>query len=53
VYDVFGKKIKSLELKNNKGTLQLNSGELSSGMYFYTLMVDGQRLKTEKLIVEK
>jgi len=53
VYDVFGKKIKTLELKNNKGTVQLNSGELSSGMYFYTLMVDGQRLKTEKLIVEK
>ena len=52
-YDVLGKKVKTVQLKNNKGRLSLPPGEINSGMYFYTLMVDDKRMQTEKLIIEQ
>jgi hypothetical protein len=49
VYDIMGKAVKSINLKGGKGTVTLDRTSLASGMYFYSLMVDGSRLKTEKL----
>lgn len=51
LYDVMGKEVKSIELKNNKGQIILNKGSLANGTYFYSLVVDGTKLKTEKLII--
>jgi hypothetical protein len=51
VYDVMGKAVKTLVLKGNQGTVTMNKANLASGIYFYSLIVDGVRLKTEKLEV--
>jgi len=51
VYDVMGKEVKTMELKNSKGDISFNKGDLMGGTYFYSLIVDGTRLKTEKLVI--
>lgn len=51
VYDMMGKAVKTLNLKGNQGTVILDRTNLGSGVYFYSLVVDGARLKTEKLVV--
>ena len=50
-YDVLGKKVKTVLLSSNSGTVNITKNTLSSGMYFYSLIVDGSRIKTEKLDV--
>jgi hypothetical protein len=50
-YDMLGKEIKSIPLKARAGDVSIGKNTLSSGIYFYSLMVDGSRLKTEKLDV--
>ena len=37
---------------NNKGTLRLDVSSLNAGVYFYAVNVDGQTLKTERVIVK-
>ena len=51
VYDMMGKPIKTIDLNGSQGTITLNKATLASGLYFYSLMVDGSRLKTAKLEV--
>jgi len=48
-YDMLGKEVKSISIKGNQGTIAVGESNLSSGIYFYSLIVDGSRLKTEKL----
>ncbi|MDF1672549.1 MAG: T9SS type A sorting domain-containing protein [Vicingaceae bacterium] len=51
VYDVVGKKVTSHKVINNKGQVQLNVSDLNSGVYFYSLNVNGQAIKTERIII--
>lgn len=51
VYDIMGKEVKNIELKNSKGQVTMNKGSLVAGTYFYSLIVDGTKLGTEKLII--
>ncbi len=51
IYDIMGKSVQSITLNNNKGVALLARNSLASGIYFYTLMVNGERLKTEKLAI--
>jgi subtilisin family serine protease len=51
LYDVMGKAVKTIELKNNQGNVTLTKGDLQGGTYFYSLTVDETRLKTEKLVI--
>jgi subtilisin family serine protease len=51
LYDVMGKAIESIELKDSKGKVNLDRNTLSAGTYFYSLSIDGKRIKTEKLVV--
>jgi subtilisin family serine protease len=53
IYDVMGQRVSTLELKNNNGTINFDKGNLSTGTYFYSLSIDGNTIKTEKLIVTK
>ena len=53
--DVTGKKVfSSFEGNKNSGTysIELNTSEFNSGVYFYSLIVDGNRV-TKKMIVSK
>jgi len=51
LYDVLGQKIETYNLKSNKGSLKINVGNLNAGIYFYAVKVNGEIIKTEKVIV--
>jgi len=54
VYSIDGKLLKSYTL-NNKGIneVTINTGTLSSGEYIYSLLVDGKKMDSKKMILTK
>lgn len=54
VYDLNGKKIQQVDITHRgKQEVFINAGELSDGMYLYSLVTDGKIIQTRKMIVEK
>ena len=51
VYDVFGQKVAFKELNSGKGEVELSVENLGSGVYFYSIKVDGQSVRTERVVV--
>ena len=51
VYDVVGKKVTSHKVVNNKGQAKLDVSAFNAGVYFYSLNVNGQAIKTERIII--
>ena len=51
LYDITGKKIESKVVSNAKGILQF-SKDLNPGIYFYTLISNGQVIMTNKVILQ-
>jgi hypothetical protein len=51
ITDMLGKEMMKEKLKQNSGTFILNRGQLKPGMYFYSLLVKGKIVKTNKLAV--
>lgn len=51
IFDISGRKIKTLDLNKNKGSVVIQKGELIPGMYFYSLITDGKTLDTKKMII--
>jgi hypothetical protein len=52
LYDVVGKQVSTQALTASSAKLQLDVSELNAGVYFYTIKVDGQALKTERVIIK-
>ena len=52
LYDVLGQKLISQSLNNRGGKTNLDVSALNAGVYFYAIKVDGQTIRTERLIVE-
>lgn len=52
VYDVDGQLINRVALDTKIGTVEIEANQLSSGMYTYTIEVDGEALDTKKFIKE-
>lgn len=52
VYDLLGQKVESLTIKNNKGKIVFPVNSLKAGVYFYTINVDEQAIKTARVIVK-
>jgi len=53
-FDQSGKIIKAVDLKEKgKGALNIFANDLSSGIYTYSLIVDGQTLETKKMVKAK
>jgi hypothetical protein len=61
IYDIIGKEVTTLVNKNQKAgkyevqfsNKQLTNNQLQSGIYFYTLFVDGMIIDTKKMIFLK
>lgn len=53
LYDITGKLIRSYNLENTKGTLQINEQNLHNGIYFYRILVGDKIIKTDKIVVIK
>ncbi len=51
IVDAVGKVVKSIAVNDRNNTIKVDKGELKSGVYFYSLLVDGKSSKTNKLIV--
>jgi len=52
IYDNNGKLLKSFKA-NESGQTTINAGELRSGIYNYTLLVNGKQVDTKKLVIAK
>ena len=50
IYDMFGKKMRVIEMQSN--TVNFEKGDLAAGMYFYKLVNKGSEVVTGKLIVK-
>jgi hypothetical protein len=55
VFDMNGKLLKAYELntQNVDGDVQISSGTLMAGMYYYSLVVKGKEISTLKMILAK
>jgi hypothetical protein len=51
--DVFGSVIQEYKLSSQESRLKVNTQLLSSGVYFYTLSLEGKMVITKKLIVRQ
>lgn len=51
-YDVLGREAAVYKLPNPAGQLSITSANLNSGIYFYTLVADGQVLTVRKMVIE-
>ncbi len=51
IFNAIGGLVKEVELTQKQGTAIITTSNLSNGVYFYTLQVDGRSIETKKLIV--
>lgn len=53
IKDLTGNEVKREYISGSTGRLTLNVDDLSEGVYFYSLIIDGKASTTKKLIVQK
>ena len=51
IYDLNGKEIKNISLPNELDKIDLNFSDISEGMYYYSLYLNGNFLQSDKLII--
>jgi hypothetical protein len=52
VFDMNGKQLRSYDIRDRGlGNVAIAAGELSSGMYLYTLLADGKEIGTRRMII--
>ena len=51
-YDMLGQELVSEKLVDSKGQVQLDVRPFNAGIYFYAIKVDGQTVKTERVVVK-
>jgi subtilisin family serine protease len=51
IYDMLGNEIKSIPLSAKRNSMFVSRSDLRSGVYFYSLMIDGKAAKTNKLVI--
>lgn len=53
VFDMTGKTLKKLPVTNDMQSVTIDGYELSSGMYLYSLVINGQEIDTKRMIISK
>ena len=53
IYDISGRTVASYSLDIQSGLLKINNELLTSGVYFYKVIVDNQEIKRDKIIIVK
>jgi hypothetical protein len=51
IIDLLGNKVKDIQLNETDGKIKINTENLYSGVYFYSMILDGKPAFTKKLIV--
>ncbi|CAG5072851.1 hypothetical protein DYBT9623_04392 [Dyadobacter sp. CECT 9623] len=50
-YNVLGSRMSELTLNKNDKKLRVNTKDMPTGLYFYQLSIDGQKVATKKMLV--
>jgi hypothetical protein len=53
IQDIVGKEMQRAKLTDNKGSILINTSELPTGIYFYSLMENNNKICTKKLIIQQ
>lgn len=53
VMNLLGNKVMEFELMSGEHSINIPTDELSNGIYFYTLQLDGKNVATKKIVVRK
>jgi hypothetical protein len=53
VMNLLGNKVMEFELMGGEHSINIPADELSNGIYFYTLQLDGKNVATKKIVVRK
>ncbi len=51
VFDMNGKQMKSITVRSGSGSIIINGGELTAGMYMYSLIANGKEIDTKRMIL--
>ena len=51
IYDVSGRMVKQQNLNSGTNKVEIDASNLNAGAYYYTVKVNGDRMKAEKLII--
>lgn len=51
LYNMLGREMLTMPVEDNNGTVQLNLKNLTPGVYFYALEVNGKKVATKRLVV--
>lgn len=51
IYNMMGQEVMRNEIAGQNGTLSMNVSDLSSGVYFYSLVINGRTEKSSKIVV--
>ena len=52
IYNLFGEKVKDIEISEITGSLKLNTSDLTEGIYFYSLLINNEPTLTQKLVIK-
>ena len=53
IYNMMGQEVMRNEISGIQGKASLNVSDLADGVYFYSLIVNGEMAKSSKLIIKK
>jgi len=53
IYSIEGRQLKSFSLNNGVNQVTIDGGTLSSGQYIYSLVVDGKKIDSKKMVLTK
>jgi hypothetical protein len=53
IFDLSGKKVKEFNLNASDNSVKADISSLISGVYFYTLSLNGKAVLTKRLVVSK
>ncbi len=53
IVNLVGKVVKTAQITDRQGSMKLDIQDLSEGLYFYTVLINGKIEKTKKLIVKR
>jgi len=52
-YNMLGSQVKTVVLNETRATKKININDLKSGLYFYTLIINGKNISSNKLMINK
>ncbi|MFP4091110.1 MAG: T9SS type A sorting domain-containing protein [Cyclobacteriaceae bacterium] len=53
VHNLLGNQVLSMDLPYGESSIKLPAEELTNGIYFYTLQINGKKVSTKKMVVRK